>query len=111
MRNQLINLMGVSLYVICCFSLSAFYIFIFLFNFCQFDYCVSQCVPPWVYPVWDSGFLGFRELFFSPILRKFSTIISSSICSCPFFLSSSSGTPIIQISGHLTVSERSLRLC
>ena len=57
------------------------------------------------------GFLDLGSYFFSPILRKFSTIISSSICSCPFFLSSSSGTPIIQISGHLTVSERSLRLC
>ena len=45
-----------------------------------------------------------------PILGKFSTIIFSSIFSWPFFLSSSSGTPMIQMLGHLTLSQRSLRL-
>ena len=44
-----------------------------------------------------------------PILVKLSTIISSSIFSCPFFLSSS-WIPMIQILGHLTLSQRSLRL-
>ena len=39
-----------------------------------------------------------------------STIISSSIFSWPFFLSSSSGTPMIQTLGCLTLSQRSLRL-
>ena len=45
-----------------------------------------------------------------PILGKFSTIISSNIFSVPFFLSSSSGTPIIQMLVHLMLSQRSLRL-
>ena len=45
-----------------------------------------------------------------PILGKFSTIISSSIFSWSFFLSSSSGIPMIQMLGYLTLSQRSLRL-
>ena len=45
-----------------------------------------------------------------PILGKFSTIVSSSIFSWSFFLSSSSGTPMIRMLGHLTLSQRSLRL-
>ena len=62
-----------------------------------------------VYPVWDFlGFLDFGVISF-PILGKFSTIISSSIFSWSFFLSSS-GTHIIQMLGHLTLSWRSLRL-
>ena len=44
------------------------------------------------------------------ILGKFPTIISSSIFSWPFFLSSTSGTPMIQMLGCLTLSQRSLRL-
>ena len=43
------------------------------------------------------------------ILGKFSTIISSSVFSWSFFLSSS-GTPMIRMLGHLTLSQRSLRL-
>ena len=43
-----------------------------------------------------------------PILGKFSAIMS--IFSWPFFLSSSSGTPMIRILGHFTLSQRSLRL-
>ena len=45
-----------------------------------------------------------------PILGKFSTIISSSIFSDPFFFSSCSGTPIIQMLVRLVLLERSLRL-
>ena len=45
-----------------------------------------------------------------PILGKFSTIISSSIFSWYSFLSSSSGTPMIRMLGHLALSQRSLRL-
>ena len=43
-----------------------------------------------------------------PILGKFSAIMS--IFSWPFFLSSSSGTPMIRILGHFTLSQRSRRL-
>ena len=57
-----------------------------------------------------SEFLWLGWLISFPILGKFSTIISSSIFSWPFFLSSVSGTPMIQILGHLTLSQRSLRL-
>ena len=60
-------------------------------------------------------FILFRILWVSwtcvgisfPILGKFSTIISSNIFSCPFFMSSS-GTPMIQMLVHLTLSQRSL---
>ena len=71
---------------------------------------MSWGVSPWVYPVWDS--LGFLDLgdYFLPILGKFSTIISSSIFSWPFFLSFSSGTPMIRMLGHFTLSQRCLRL-
>ena len=62
-------------------------------------------------------FILFGTLWFSwtwviisfPILGKFSTLISSSIFSLPFFLSSS-GTVMILMLGHLTMSQRSLRL-
>ena len=64
------------------------------------------------------GVILFRTLWVSwtwvtisfPILGKFSTIISSSVFSWPFFLSSSSWTPVIRILGCLTLSQRSLRL-
>ena len=69
---------------------------------------------------WDVclGFILFGTLCVSwtwvaisfPILGKFSTIISSRIFSWSFFLSSSSGTPMIKMLGHLTLSQRSLRL-
>ena len=71
---------------------------------------MSWGVSPWVYPVWDS--LGVLDLggYFLPILGKFSTIISSSIFPWPFFLSSPSGTPMTQMLGCLTLSQRSLKL-
>ena len=39
-------------------------------NFCQFDYYVSWCIPPWVYPAWDSVFPGLG-LFPFPCLGSF----------------------------------------
>ena len=50
----------------------AFDILFFALNFYQFDYCVSLCVPPWVYSAWDSlCFLDWVTISF-PTLGKFS---------------------------------------
>ena len=71
--------MGNPWYVICCFSLVAF-----VFNFCQLDFYVAWCGPPWVYPAWDSlCFLDWVSVSF-PMLGKFSAITSSNIFSGPF---------------------------
>ena len=65
------NLMGVPVYVICCFSLGAFNNLPFIF--CHFDYCVSWCVSPWVYPAWDSlCFLDSVDYFLSHVKELFS---------------------------------------
>ena len=100
--------MGIPLCVICCFSLAAF-------NICSlcliFVNLINMCLG-----VFHLGFILFGTLWVSwtwvtisfPILRKFSTIIFSSVFSWSFFLSSSSGTPMIQMLGRLIW--RSLRL-
>ena len=95
--------------VCCCFSLAAL---IFAFLCLIFINLINMCLG--VFPL---GFTLFGTLWSwtwvaisFPILAKFSTIISSSLFSCPFFLSSSSGTPMIQMLGHFTLSQRSLRL-
>ena len=87
------------------------------FNICSlcliFVTLINMCLG--VFPL---GFILFGTLCVSwtwvaisfSILGKFSTIISSSIFSWPFFLSSSSGTPMIRMLGCLTLSQRSLRL-
>ena len=71
---------------------------------------MSWSVSPWVYPVWDSlGFLDlggyflphFREVFNYYLLKYF-------LMAFPFV--SSSGTPMIWMLGHLTLSQRSMRL-
>ena len=36
-------------FLICCFKYC-----IYVFYFCQFDYYVSQCIPPWLYSASDS---------------------------------------------------------
>ena len=102
--------MGISLCVVCCFPLAAF-------NICSlcliFVNLIDMCLG-----VFHLGFILFGALWVSwtwvtisfPILGKFLTTIFSSIFSCPFFLSSSSGTPMIQMLGHLTFSQRSLKL-
>ena len=46
-----------------------------MFNFCHFDYCLSQHVPPWVNPVWASLLPRLEE----PMLGKFSALITSDI--------------------------------
>ena len=102
-ENSLVILMGVSLYVICCFSLAAFNIF-FVFNFCQFDYCVS--VSPWVllYGIVCASSTWMSVSF--PILGKFSAIISLNIFSGSFSFSSS-GIPKMWMLVHLMLSQRS----
>ena len=93
-----------------CFSRDAF-------NICSlcliFINLINMCLR-----MFHLGFILFGTLWVSwtwvaisfPILGKFSIIISSSIFLWPFFLSSSSGTPMIQMLGLLTLSQRSLRL-
>ena len=93
-----------------CFSLDAF-------NICSlcliFINLINMCLR-----MFHLGFILFGTLWVSwtwvaisfPILGKFSIIISSSIFLWPFFLSFSSVTPIIQMLGCLTLSQRSLRL-
>ena len=101
--------MGIPLCVICCFSLAAFNIYLCL---------IFISLTTMYLGVFHLGFNLFGTLWvswiwmaiFFPIWGKFSTIISSSIFSYPFFLSISYGTPMIQMLGHLTLSQMSLRL-
>ena len=100
-------LMRIPLCVICCFSLADF-------NICSlcliFVNLITMCLG-----VFRLGFFLFVTLWVSwtwvamsfPILGKFSAIISSSNFSWPFFLSSSSGTPMIRMLGCFTLSQRS----
>ena len=102
--------MGIPLCVICCFSLAAFnicsfcLIFVNLINICLRVFCLGFVLFGTLCVSWTWVIISF------PILGKFSTIISSRIFSWSFFLSSSSGTPMIRTLGHLTLSQRSLRL-
>ena len=103
--------MGIPLCVICCFSLAAFnicslcLIFVNLINMCLGVFCLGFILFGTLWVSWTWVIISF------PILGKFSTIISSSIFSWSFFLSSSSGTPMIRMLGCLTLSWKSLRLC
>ena len=98
-QRSAVILMGIPLCVICCFSLATFnicslcLIFVNLINYVN----VSWGVSPWVYPVWDS--LGFLDLgdYFLPHFREVFNYYLSSIFSWSFFLSSSSGTPMIRM--------------
>ena len=67
---------------------------------------VSSCV----YPVWDS--LSFLDLggYFLPHFREVFNYYLLKYFLMAFLLSSSSGTPMIRMLGHLTLSQRSLRL-
>ena len=102
--------MGIPLCGICCFSLAAFniyslcLIFVNLINMCLVVFCLGFILFGTLWVSWTWVIISF------PILGKFSTIISSSIFSWSFFLSSSSGTPMIRMLGRLTLSQRSLRL-
>ena len=96
-ERSAVILMGIPLCVICCFSLAAFNIYSLCLIFVNL---INMCLV-----VFHLGFILFGTLWVSwtwviisfPILGKFSTIISSNIFSWSFFLSSSSGTPMIRM--------------
>ena len=102
--------MGIPLCVICCFSLAAFnicslcLIFVNLINIRLGVFHLGLILFGTLWVSWTWMIISF------PNLGKFSTIISSSIFSWSFFLSSSSGTPMIRMLGRLTLSQGSLRL-
>ena len=86
--------MGIPWGVICCFSLAAFNTRSLCLSFVNL---INMCLG-----VFHLGFILFGTLWFWTwvaifflILGKFSAILSSSNFSWPFFLSSSSGTPMI----------------
>ena len=93
-ERSAVILMGIPLCVICYFSLAVFNIFSLCLMFVNL---INMCLE-----VFHLGFILFGTLWVSwiwviisfPILGKFSTIISS-ISSWFFFLSFSSGTPMI----------------
>ena len=95
LKDQLLSLWESPCKLFFCFSLAAFnicslcLIFINLINMClgMFHFGFILLGTLWVSWTWVA--ISF------PILGKFSTIISSSIFSWSFFLSSSSGTPMI----------------
>ena len=100
--------MRIPLCVICCFSFGAFHICSLCLIFVNLIKHVSWGVSPWVYPVWDSlGFLDLGDYFLPQFLFLILIIFG---CAGSLFLSSSSGTPMIRMLGHLTLSLRSLRL-
>ena len=87
-EKSAVILIGIPLCVICCFSLAAF-------NTCSLCLIFVTLINMYVW-VFHLGFILFGTLWVSwtwvaisfPILGKFSTFISSSIFSHPFFLSS-----------------------
>ena len=63
--------MGIPLYVICCFSLAAFNIFVLNLIF---DSLINMSwhVSPWIYPIWESlCFLGVIDYFLSHVRDVF----------------------------------------
>ena len=108
-ERSAVILMGIPLCVIYCFSLAAF-------NICSLCLIFVNLINMFL-GVFCLGFILFGTLWVSwiwvtisfPILGKFSTIISSSIFSCPFFVSFC-GTPMIRMLWCLTFSQKSVRL-
>ena len=96
LKDQLVSLWK-SRCVICCFSLAALNICCLCLIFVNL---INMCLG-----VFHLGFILFGILWVSwtwvaisfPILGKFLTIMSSSIFSRPFLLSSSSGMPMIRM--------------
>ena len=79
------KLMGIPLYVTFPLLLLMFFFlrFFVFYYFFQFDYYVSPCFPPWVYPVWNSlHFLDLGEYFPSHVKEVLSYYL------CKYFLRS-----------------------
>ena len=79
-------------------------IFVNLINMCLGVVCLALILFGTLWVSWTWVFISFL------ILEKFSTIIDSSVFSWSFYLSSSSGTPMIQMLGRLPLSQRPLSL-
>ena len=91
------------MYVLCHLPLLLL-IFIFVFNFCQFDYYVFQCIP-----ARDSlCFLDLVDYFLSHVWEVFRYSLFKYFLRS--FLSSPSGTPIMQVLVCLMLFQRPLRL-
>ena len=104
-----VNLMGIPLCVICCFSLAAFNIFsLYLILYSLFNMCLGVFL--FVFILVGALCASWTLLTISfPIVGKFSGISSSNIFSVPFFFSSSWIT-ILQMLVRLMLSHKSLRL-
>ena len=95
--------MGVPLYVICDFSLVAFNILSLSFNFCQFDYYVSWCVPSSLgLSCWESlCFLNLTDYFLSCVWEVFSYYLfkyfSKSFLSFSFWASSNENVGALNV--------------
>ena len=63
----------------------------------------------WLILIGSLGFLDLRRYFLPHLGEVFSYYLPS-IFSWPFFVSSSSGTPLVRMLGHFTLAQRSLRL-
>ena len=101
------NLLGVPLYIICCFSLVAFSILslsLILIPVCRLVFLLRFILPGTLCTSWPRLTISFSVLGKSP------AIFSSNIFSGPFSLSSPSCTPIMGMLVHLMLSQKSLRL-
>ena len=102
------SLMWIPLYIICCFSHVAFnicslcLIFVSLINMCLGMFLLGFILYGTLWPSWT-----WVAIFF-PTLGNLSSMVSSNVSSCPFFLSY--GTHMILMLGCLTLFQRFLRL-
>ena len=103
------NLMGIPLYVICCFSLAAFNIF---YLYLIFDSLINMYLGMFLLGYILYGTLPFLDLggcFLSHVRDVFNYNLFKYFLS-PFLFLFSSGTPIIRMLVHLMLSQKSLRL-
>ena len=95
-----------------CYSLlfpSCSQYFLFVFNFGQFNECLSQGVPPWIYSMWYSMCLLDLSKWFLSYVREVFGYFHFKYFLWPF-LSSPYGIPIMRMLVWLISSQSSLRL-